>query len=71
MMKVHIKIFWIVRPCSIAIGYQCFKGPCYLYLQGQDGGSRDTTHKTSTLPSFLLHTLSETISEGLQAFFAD
>jgi len=22
-------------PCGIVAGYQCFRGPCYLHLQGE------------------------------------
>jgi len=24
-----------VTPCSVVVGYQCFRGPCSLHLQGE------------------------------------
>jgi len=36
-MKIQAKFFWVVTAFSVAIGYQCFRGPCCLHLQwGQD-----------------------------------
>jgi len=32
-VKVLVNIFWVVKPYSIAVGYQCFEGPCWLHLQ--------------------------------------
>jgi hypothetical protein len=29
-----IMVFWIVTPCSLVGGYQCFKRICCFYLQG-------------------------------------
>jgi hypothetical protein len=26
-------------PCSVVVGYQCFRGPCCLYLQGEVSGN--------------------------------
>jgi hypothetical protein len=28
-----VKVFWVVTPCSIVVGYQHFRGPCCLHLQ--------------------------------------
>jgi hypothetical protein len=42
----QVEIFWGVMPCSVVVGYQRFRGPCCLHLQGV------TTQKTSTLNSF-------------------
>jgi hypothetical protein len=28
----QIEVFWVVMPCSVADGYQCFGGPCCLHL---------------------------------------
>jgi hypothetical protein len=32
-MKIQVKVFWDVMPCSVAIGYQYFRRPCYLHPQ--------------------------------------
>jgi len=32
-------VFWVVIPCSDVAGYQPFRGPCYLHLQGEDEGT--------------------------------
>jgi len=32
------QVFWVVTPCSAVVGYQCFGGPGYLHLQGEDEG---------------------------------
>jgi hypothetical protein len=31
-MKIQVKFFWVVMPCSDVIGYQHFRGPCCLHL---------------------------------------
>jgi len=28
---IQVKVFWVVMPCNIAVGYQCFRGPCCLH----------------------------------------
>jgi len=33
-VKIQIKVFWIVTPCSVAVGYQFFREPYCLHLQG-------------------------------------
>jgi hypothetical protein len=33
--KIHVKVFWVVKPCSGGVGYQCFGGPCCIHLQGE------------------------------------
>jgi hypothetical protein len=32
--KIQVEEFWVVTPCSVAIGYQRFGGLCCLHLQG-------------------------------------
>jgi len=32
---LEVGVFWVVMPCSIAVGYQCFGGPCCLHLQDE------------------------------------
>jgi peptidoglycan biosynthesis protein MviN/MurJ (putative lipid II flippase) len=32
-VKTQIKVFQVVIPCNVVVGYQCFGGPCCLHLQ--------------------------------------
>jgi hypothetical protein len=34
VMKTHV-VFWVVTPYSDVVGYQYFRGPCCLHLQGE------------------------------------
>jgi len=38
---IPAKVFWAVTPCSVAVGYKRFRGPCRLH-----------SHPTSTIHSF-------------------
>jgi len=29
LVKIQVKFFWVVMPCSIVVGYRCFRGPCW------------------------------------------
>jgi len=31
----QVEVFWVVTPCSVVVGYQSFRGPCCLHLQGE------------------------------------
>jgi len=31
----QVEVFWVVMTCSAVIGYQCFRGPYCLHLQGE------------------------------------
>jgi hypothetical protein len=31
----QVEVFWVVTSCSVVVGYQCFRGPYYLHLQGE------------------------------------
>jgi hypothetical protein len=31
-VKIQFKVFWVVMPCSVVVGYECFGGPCQIYL---------------------------------------
>jgi hypothetical protein len=31
----HVEVFWDVMLCCVVVGYQHFRGPCYLHLQGE------------------------------------
>jgi hypothetical protein len=34
VVKFQVEVFWVVTLCSVVVGYQCFRGPCYLHLLG-------------------------------------
>jgi len=33
-MKIQVEVFWVVTSYSVIVGYQRFKGPYCLHLQG-------------------------------------
>jgi hypothetical protein len=35
-VKIHVKVFWIVKPCRVVVRYQRFRGP-----HPEDEGSAD------------------------------
>jgi len=37
-VNIEVEVFWVVTPCNVVVGYQRFRGPCCLHLQGEDGG---------------------------------
>jgi hypothetical protein len=30
-VKIQVEVVWVMMPCSVAVGYHCFRGPCYLH----------------------------------------
>jgi hypothetical protein len=34
----QVKVLWVVLPCSVMVGHQCFRGPCCLCPQGEVAG---------------------------------
>jgi hypothetical protein len=34
VMKINVEIYWVVTPYGVAVGYQHFRRPWYLHLQG-------------------------------------
>jgi len=47
-VKIRIEVFWIEMPCSVAVGYQRFRGTRCLHLRSEvcvhlleDGGNMD------------------------------
>jgi hypothetical protein len=34
-VMVQMEFFLVVTPCSVVVGYQRFRGPCCLHLQGE------------------------------------
>lgn len=35
-VKIRVEVYWVVTPCSVAIGHQRFKVSYCLCLQGED-----------------------------------
>jgi hypothetical protein len=35
-VKIHVVVFWIMTPCSLMDGYQCFGGIYYNHFQVAD-----------------------------------
>jgi hypothetical protein len=35
VMMFYVKVFCVVLLCRVVVGYQCFRGPCCLHLQGE------------------------------------
>jgi hypothetical protein len=33
VVKIKVKVFWVVMPRDIVVGYHHFRGPCCLHLQ--------------------------------------
>jgi hypothetical protein len=33
-VKIQV-VFWVVMPCSVVVGYQCFRGSCQLHPEGE------------------------------------
>jgi hypothetical protein len=44
-VKIQVKFFWVVMPCSVVLGYQCFRHPCCLHLQGKVAVNGDKEHR--------------------------
>jgi hypothetical protein len=57
MSLFQVEVFWVVTPCSVLVGYQRFRVPCCLHLQGEVGGSQNqsyfATNSLSVSPSVL------------------
>jgi len=34
-VNFQVEFFWVVTLCSVVVGYQRFRGPCRLVLQGE------------------------------------
>jgi hypothetical protein len=41
VVKIQVKVFWVVMPCGVVVGYKHFEGPCCFILQSEDAGSVD------------------------------
>jgi hypothetical protein len=41
MVKIHVEVLWVVKPCSVVVGYKRFTGPCCLHLEGEVAGMRE------------------------------
>jgi hypothetical protein len=31
----QVKVFWVMMPCSVVVGYHHFRGPCCLCFEGE------------------------------------
>jgi len=43
-VKIQVEALWVVIPCSVAVGYQHFGGPCCLRFQGEVIGDGKRGH---------------------------
>jgi hypothetical protein len=39
VVKIETEVHWVALLCSVAVKYQCFRGPCCLHLQGEVTGN--------------------------------
>jgi hypothetical protein len=39
VVRIQVEFFCIVKPCSVMVGYQHFRGPCCLYVQVEVTGN--------------------------------
>jgi len=37
----QVEVFWLVTLFSVMVGYQCFRHPCCLHLQGEVASVRE------------------------------
>jgi hypothetical protein len=35
VVKIQVKVPWVVMPYNVVVEYQCFRSPCCLHLQGE------------------------------------
>jgi hypothetical protein len=38
MVMFQVQVFWVMMLCNVVVGYQHFRGPCCLCLQGEVAG---------------------------------
>jgi hypothetical protein len=43
-VKIQVEVFWVLTPCSVAVGYEGIGGPCCLHLQGEASGTSIQIH---------------------------
>jgi len=34
-LLIQVEVFWVLIPFGVVVGYQCFRGPWCLHLQGK------------------------------------
>jgi len=44
LVDMDFVVFWVVVPCNVVVGYQHFRGPCCLHLQGWSAWWMDNGH---------------------------
>lgn len=59
---------WVLKPCSNVVRYQCFRGPCFLYLQPEDGGTNITTWCHNPQDHNLILHCSENLKSSISNF---
>jgi hypothetical protein len=35
VVKIRAEDFWVVKPCSVVVVYQCFGSPCCIHVEGE------------------------------------
>jgi len=48
VVTFQVEVLWVAMPCSIVVGYQCFRGPCYPCLQGEMARMGKKQHRYRT-----------------------
>jgi hypothetical protein len=43
-VKIQVQVFWVVKPCSVVVGYQRFTGQCCLHLHNSEDLSLNAKH---------------------------
>jgi len=38
VVMFQVEVLWVEMLCSVVVGYQRFRGPCRLHLQGEENG---------------------------------
>jgi len=37
---LQVEVFWVMTPCNAVVRYQLSRGPCYLHIQSEVGGTK-------------------------------
>jgi len=54
-VKIHVEFLWVVTPCIVIVGYQCFVGPHFFHLLGEaisDGRNGNRYRPVMQVPVF-------------------
>jgi hypothetical protein len=47
-VKIKFSVSWFGAPCSVVVGYQHFRGPHFLHLEGSAQNMETATNKKTT-----------------------